>query len=227
MVFPKLSDGRSEARVDVRGRAEVRRSRVRSESRRTRARLLASATEPGAAFEWLPRGLRRGTATRRAPKPPPPSPAKIKPLPPTDALLPPTPGRRGLVRGPGRQSRNFRKAAGPPRVGDAETAPTAQKVPRTAQPLRAPSASAIDASLGRRRRRASHGHGVGQDLVVCGSCFVCRRGNGRLRRAVPVPDEGFGAGPARLLKRAIEACSLQATCSALDGDTADEERQSK
>ena len=110
-----------------------------------------------------------------------------------------TPGRRGLVRGPGRPRRNFREAAGPLRFC-IKTAPRlCQKIPGTAATLRAPGQGHRRVT-GWRRRRASHGHGVGQDLVLRRTCLVCRIRNRWMRRAVPVPDQSPRPGPARLLK---------------------------
>ena len=226
VVFPKLSDSdRRRGSTYEAARRSTLEDALRDSADAAHACWLAqrSLAPPADGFH---EDFDGGPPIGRAPPLPPPSPAKIKPPPPTDALLP-LQRLAGEAWYEGQAVRVETLEKRPGRYA-CITKPLPDCVRKFLEPLRLyeHQAKAIDASLGGADVALATGTASGKTLSYVVPALCAASETDGCVALFLFPTKALAQDQLASLKRAIEACSLQATCSTLDGDTADEERQS-
>ena len=226
VVFPKLSDSdRKRGATYEAARRRTLEDALRDSADAAHAAFLAqrSLAPPADGFH---EDFDGGPQLGRAPEPPPPSPAKLKPAPPTDALLP-LQRLAGEAWYEGQAVRVETLEKRPGRYASV-TKELPDCVRRFLQPLRLyeHQAKAIDASLGGADVALATGTASGKTLSYVVPALCAASETDGCVALFLFPTKALAQDQLASLKRAIEACSLQASCSTLDGDTADEERQS-
>ena len=226
VVFPKLSDSdRKRGATYEAARRSTLENALRDSADAAHACWLAqrSLAPPADGFHEAFDG---GPQLGQAPKPPPPSPAKIKPLPPTDALLP-LQRLAGEAWYEGQAVRVETLEKRPGRYASVSR-PLPDQVRKFLEPLQLyeHQAKAIDASLGGADVALATGTASGKTLSYVVPTLSAAASTDGCVALFLFPTKALAQDQLASLKRAIEACSLDASCSTLDGDTADEERQS-
>jgi len=226
VVFPKLSDSdRRRGSTYEAARRSTLEDALRDSADAAHACWLAqrSLAPPADGFH---EDFDGGPPIGRAPPLPPPSPAKIKPPPPTDALLP-LQRLAGEAWYEGQAVRVETLEKRPGRYASISK-PLPDCVRKFLEPLQLyeHQARAIDASLGGADVALATGTASGKTLSYVVPALCAASETDGCVALFLFPTKALAQDQLASLKRAIEACSLQATCSTLDGDTADEERQS-
>ena len=226
VVFPKLSDSdRKRGSTYEAARRQTLESSLREQADAAHACWLAQRSlEPP--LNGYHADFDGGPPIGRAPPLPPPSPAKIKPPPPTDALLP-LQRLAGEAWYEGQAVRVETLEKRPGRYASI-TKELPDQVRRFVEPLRLyeHQAKAIDASLGGADVALATGTASGKTLSYVVPALCAASETDGCVALFLFPTKALAQDQLASLKRAIEACSLQATCATLDGDTPDEERQS-
>ena len=226
VVFPKLSDGdRRRGATYEAARRQTLESSLREQADASHAAWLANRSlEPP--LKGYHADFDGGPPIGRAPPLPPPSPAKIKPPPPTDALLP-LQRLAGEAWYEGQAVRVETLEKRPGRYASV-TKPLPDCVRRFVEPLRLyeHQAKAIDAALGGADVALATGTASGKTLSYVVPALCASTETDGCVALFLFPTKALAQDQLASLRRAVEACSLQASCATLDGDTADEERQS-
>ena len=226
VVFPKLSDSdRRRGATYEAARRQTLESSLREQADASHAAWLAnrSLAPP---LNGYHADFDEGPPIGRAPPLPPPSPAKIKPPPPTDALLP----LQRLAAEAWYEGQAVRVETLEKRPGRyaSITKELPDQVRRFVEPLQLyeHQAKAIDASLGGADVALATGTASGKTLSYVVPALSAAASTDGCVALFLFPTKALAQDQLASLRRAVEACSLQATCSTLDGDTPDEERNS-
>lgn len=165
-----------------------------------------------------------GPEVATAPLPPPPSPMKAKPALPTDALEPlQRLSEEDWYEG---QAVRIETLAKKPGRYAAVTQPLPESVRKFLEPLRlyAHQARAIDACLSGADVALATGTASGKTLSYAVPALCAAAENEGCVALFLFPTKALAQDQLGALRRAIDACSLQATYATLDGDTPDDER---